>query len=499
MKWVKVTADGAYKCSACHKGGWSSHHPTTIKLADRHATECDKIKLELLHEEIADLRAHSTRLSTDLLKVMAARDRYRNALESCEAAYASERAELLAERDMARSERDSAIDERDELRKELEMASGTIDALRHHVEQLLEEAATRRGDVDGLGRRLMVVATDDEPTTAVCDHGCTALTAVCLVDHQPVRPPKLACTVNGCDQEAIIKGLCAPHYNGRRKPKPQPEPQPEASTTEPEPAPEPPAPEPEPKAAAAAPTLCTFPECGRKHRAKGYCSGHYFQFNAGRELTPLRKRVEKKPRARKPRAVEPCSFDPCDRPGHTKGLCRGHYQQHLKGKPLKALQQRKTREPAPEPDPEPAPEAEETCRFDGCDRPVWNKGRQLCSGHYSQLRRGKELVALGTVRRLKPAPKPEPEKSGPAVLRSLLGNKAAWVGDALCAQVDPELWFPEKGGDASPAKRICRKCPVRKQCLEEALATGERHGIFGGLSERERMKLKRARERAAAA
>lgn len=68
-----------------------------------------------------------------------------------------------------------------------------------------------------------------------------------------------------------------------------------------------------------------------------------------------------------------------------------------------------------------------------------------------------------------------------------------WVEDALCAQVDPEIFHPEKGGDASPAKRVCMRCPVRRECLEEALATGERFGVRGGLSERERRKLQKNR------
>jgi WhiB family redox-sensing transcriptional regulator len=67
----------------------------------------------------------------------------------------------------------------------------------------------------------------------------------------------------------------------------------------------------------------------------------------------------------------------------------------------------------------------------------------------------------------------------------------AWQGDALCAQTDPEAFFPEKGGSTRDAKRICASCDVRAQCLEYALQNDERFGIWGGLSERERRKLKR--------
>lgn len=61
--------------------------------------------------------------------------------------------------------------------------------------------------------------------------------------------------------------------------------------------------------------------------------------------------------------------------------------------------------------------------------------------------------------------------------------------DALCLQVDPDLFFPDSGQSAEPAKRICRRCPVRAECLEYALRHGERFGVWGGLSERQRRML----------
>ncbi|MBO3724575.1 WhiB family transcriptional regulator [Actinomyces bowdenii] len=67
----------------------------------------------------------------------------------------------------------------------------------------------------------------------------------------------------------------------------------------------------------------------------------------------------------------------------------------------------------------------------------------------------------------------------------------AWQERALCAQTDPEAFFPEKGGSTREAKRVCATCEVREECLEYALANDERFGIWGGLSERERRKLKR--------
>ncbi len=65
-----------------------------------------------------------------------------------------------------------------------------------------------------------------------------------------------------------------------------------------------------------------------------------------------------------------------------------------------------------------------------------------------------------------------------------------WRLDALCAETDPEAFFPEKGGSTREAKRVCTGCTVRAECLEFALANDERFGIWGGLSERERRRLR---------
>jgi WhiB family redox-sensing transcriptional regulator len=66
-----------------------------------------------------------------------------------------------------------------------------------------------------------------------------------------------------------------------------------------------------------------------------------------------------------------------------------------------------------------------------------------------------------------------------------------WQERALCAQTDPEAFFPEKGGSTREAKKICGGCEVRAECLEYALAHDERFGIWGGMSERERRRLRR--------
>ena len=66
-----------------------------------------------------------------------------------------------------------------------------------------------------------------------------------------------------------------------------------------------------------------------------------------------------------------------------------------------------------------------------------------------------------------------------------------WQDRALCAQVTGDMFFPEKGEPSAAAKRVCRICEVRAECLEYALEHDERFGVWGGMSERERRRLKR--------
>jgi WhiB family redox-sensing transcriptional regulator len=67
----------------------------------------------------------------------------------------------------------------------------------------------------------------------------------------------------------------------------------------------------------------------------------------------------------------------------------------------------------------------------------------------------------------------------------------SWVDEAVCAQTDPDTFFPEKGGSTRQAKAICLGCPVRQRCLDWALQHEERFGIWGGKSERERRRMAR--------
>lgn len=84
----------------------------------------------------------------------------------------------------------------------------------------------------------------------------------------------------------------------------------------------------------------------------------------------------------------------------------------------------------------------------------------------------------------------------PGQLQKLLGltSDRPWQEYAACREVDPAIFHVEKGESSAPAKRICRGCPVRDECLEDALARGDRFGVWGGLSDRERRRLMAERD-----
>ena len=84
------------------------------------------------------------------------------------------------------------------------------------------------------------------------------------------------------------------------------------------------------------------------------------------------------------------------------------------------------------------------------------------------------------------------------VLDAADDSQLSWQERALCAQTDPAAFFPEKGGSTREAKKVCTGCEVRAECLEYALAHDERFGIWGGLSERERRRLRLQRRDAIA-
>ena len=80
------------------------------------------------------------------------------------------------------------------------------------------------------------------------------------------------------------------------------------------------------------------------------------------------------------------------------------------------------------------------------------------------------------------------------VLNLLSGEEEkSWQTKSNCMGVDPDLFFPERGASTREAKEVCRGCVVREECLEYALSNGEKFGLWGGMSERERRRLRRAR------
>lgn len=68
-----------------------------------------------------------------------------------------------------------------------------------------------------------------------------------------------------------------------------------------------------------------------------------------------------------------------------------------------------------------------------------------------------------------------------------------WMDEAVCAQVGSEIFFPEAGANPNEAKRVCRNCPVKAECLDYALSHGMVYGVWGGLTEAERRGLRSRR------
>ena len=74
-----------------------------------------------------------------------------------------------------------------------------------------------------------------------------------------------------------------------------------------------------------------------------------------------------------------------------------------------------------------------------------------------------------------------------------------WMARGNCSLEPPSTFFPSDGVGVEVAKRICEDCAVKAPCLEYALRNGEKFGIWGGMSERERRKIRRQRALARAA
>ena len=97
------------------------------------------------------------------------------------------------------------------------------------------------------------------------------------------------------------------------------------------------------------------------------------------------------------------------------------------------------------------------------------------------------------------------DEDGARLLTGLLRPRAGraglgeWVHRGRCAEVDPELWFPPRGASDQQAKAVCAGCEVRGQCLAYAMEADEEHGVWGGLNRAERVRLREAMKRDAAA
>jgi WhiB family redox-sensing transcriptional regulator len=65
-----------------------------------------------------------------------------------------------------------------------------------------------------------------------------------------------------------------------------------------------------------------------------------------------------------------------------------------------------------------------------------------------------------------------------------------WMDDALCREIDRDLFFPDHGGKSQPAKKVCRECRVQNECLTYALTFTTLLGVWGGTTEPERRILK---------
>lgn len=89
--------------------------------------------------------------------------------------------------------------------------------------------------------------------------------------------------------------------------------------------------------------------------------------------------------------------------------------------------------------------------------------------------------------------------SGDALLAELRGlmHLQQWKTDAACRGMDPALFFPQRGEVVAAAKAVCGGCDVQAECLAYAMNNHENFGVWGGMSEHERRRLRRNRNRAA--
>lgn len=91
------------------------------------------------------------------------------------------------------------------------------------------------------------------------------------------------------------------------------------------------------------------------------------------------------------------------------------------------------------------------------------------------------------------AAKPEPEIRYRLPTAAWLVQREDWQQQGACYRTGALRFFPPQGGDSRTPKAICRDCPVQFQCLEYAMRTNQRYGVWGGKSEKERRRIRSER------
>ena len=77
-------------------------------------------------------------------------------------------------------------------------------------------------------------------------------------------------------------------------------------------------------------------------------------------------------------------------------------------------------------------------------------------------------------------------------------TSSKWWHEAACQGMDIDVFFPAHGGKGTQAKKVCARCDVSTECLNDALHYGDEFGIRGGLTIKRRLKHKRQQQKDAA-
>ena len=85
------------------------------------------------------------------------------------------------------------------------------------------------------------------------------------------------------------------------------------------------------------------------------------------------------------------------------------------------------------------------------------------------------------------------------ILDTIAGNDRGWTERAACANLQTKRFFPSESESSAEAVAVCRQCPVQSDCLQYALTRGIKDGVWGGTTERERMRMLRIRPKQPAA